>query len=80
ITTLRSGVVAQTVDAQQNVRVTWTSATPVAGPVQLVRLVCRVNQRNVGNQVVFTLNQLLTGDLTDVTAVTSIFNPVVIVP
>jgi hypothetical protein len=80
ITALRTGVVAQTVDAQQNVRVTWTSATPVAGPVQLVRLSCRVNQRNVGNQVIFTLNQLLAGDLTDLTGATSVFNPVVIVP
>lgn len=80
IAPLRSGVVAQTVDAQQNVRVTWISATPVTGPVQLVRLVCRVNQRNVGNQLVFTLNQLLAGDLSDVTAAASIFQPVVIVP
>jgi hypothetical protein len=34
----------------------------------------------VGNQLVFTLNQLLAGDLSDVTAAASIFQPVVIVP
>jgi len=79
ITPLRAGVVAQIVDAQENVRVTWTSATPVSGVVSLIRLTCRVNQRGVGNQVVFTLNQLLAGDLTDVTGATSVFNPVVIV-
>lgn len=76
---LRTGVVRQTVDAQENVRVNWISTTPVSGTVQLIRIVCRVNQRNVGNQLVITLNQLLAGDLTDLTANTSVFNPVVIV-
>jgi hypothetical protein len=77
---LRSDVVAQQVDGQQNMRVTWAATTPVGGRVALFRLICRVNQRNVGNQVVLTLNQLLTADLTDVTAQTSVFNPVVIIP
>jgi hypothetical protein len=79
ITPLRAGVASQIVDAQENVRVTWVSATPVSGPVALVRLSCLVNQRGVGNQVVFTLNQLLAGDLTDITSAVSVFNPVVIV-
>lgn len=79
-TTLRTGVVATLTDGQENVRVTWTSATPVAGAVALIQLNCRVNQRGVGNQVLFTLNQLLAGDLTDVTNATSVFHPVVIVP
>jgi hypothetical protein len=43
-------------------------------------LQARVNQRSQGNQLVITLNQLLRGDLTDVTAATSIFNPSVIIP
>ena len=59
---------------------TWASATPVSGPVQLVRIRAQVNQRGQGNQVVITLNQLLQGDLTDITSITSIFNPVVIIP
>jgi hypothetical protein len=33
----------------------------------------------VGNQLVFTLNQLLDGTLNDLTSVTSVFNPVVII-
>jgi uncharacterized protein YjdB len=78
-TTLRTGVQVQQVDGQQNLRLTWASATPVQGTVQLLRLQCRVNQRNVGNQVVFTLNQLLDGTLNDLTSVTSVFNPVVII-
>jgi hypothetical protein len=77
---LRTGVVAAVTDGQENVRVTWTSATPVAGAVALIRLTCRVNQRGVGNHLLFTLNQLLAGDLTDVTNTTSVFHPVVIVP
>jgi len=79
VTALRPGVVTQIIDAQENVRVTWTSATPVSGAVSLIRLFCRVNQRGVGNQLVFTLNQLLAGDLTDLTGATSVYNPVVIV-
>lgn len=77
---LRNDVVVQQVDAQQSLRVTWASATPVSGPVQLVRIRAQVNQRGQGNQVVITLNQLLQGDLTDITSITSIFNPVVIIP
>jgi len=77
---LSPGVVTQQVDAAQSLRVTWTSSTPVRGPVQLVRLLCRVNQRNQANQVVITLNQLLQGDLTDITASTSVFNPIVVIP
>lgn len=78
---LRQGVTVQQVDGgQQNLRVTWASTTPVTGSVQLLRLGCVVNQRNVGNQVVLTLNQLLAGDLTDLTQATSVFNPVVIIP
>lgn len=80
IETLRNGVNAQFVDNQDVVRLTWVSATPVAGPVQLLRVRGRVLRRNQGNQVVITLNQLLRGDLTDVTASTSVFNPVVIIP
>lgn len=78
-TSLRPGVQVQQVDGQQNLRLTWASATPVLGTVQLLRLQCRVNQRNVGNQLVFTLNQLLDGTLNDLTSVTSVFNPVVII-
>ncbi len=77
---LRAGVVIGSIDRQDNARVTWASTTPVSGAVQLVRLVCRVNQRNVGNQMVITLNQLLTSDLTDIASLASIFQPVVIVP
>ena len=77
---LRNDVLVQQVDVQQSLRVTWASATPVTGPVQLVRIRAQVNQRNQGNQVVITLNQLLQGDLTDITNITSIFNPVVIIP
>jgi len=79
-TALRNDVLVQQVDVQQSLRVTWASATPVTGPVQLVRLRAQVNQRNQGNQVVITLNQLLQGDLTDIKDITSIFNPVVIIP
>ncbi len=79
-TALRNDVVVQQVDVQQSLRVTWASATPVTGPVQLVRIRAQVNQRNQGNQVVITLNQLLQGDLTDIKDITSIFNPVVIIP
>ena len=77
---LRTGVEASQVDAQETLRVTWTSATPVNGPVQLIRLSCRVYTRRAGNQLVIRLNQLLQGDLTDVTASTSVFNPIVIIP
>ncbi len=77
---LRNDVVVQQVDVQQSIRVTWASATPVNGPVQLVRIRAQVNQRGQGNQVMITLNQLLQGDLTDITNITSIFNPVVIIP
>lgn len=79
-TSLRSGVTFTQPDGRQVVRVAWATTTPVSGPVQLLRLNCRVNQRGVGNQVVITLNQLLTGDLTDVTTLASVFNPVIIVP
>jgi hypothetical protein len=79
-TLLRPGMFTQQVDLAQSLRVTWASTTPVTGPVQLIRLQARVNQRNQGNQLVITLNQLLRGDLTDVTAATSIFNPSVIIP
>ena len=79
-TALRNDVVVQQVDAQQSLRVTWASATPVTGPVQLLRIRAQVNQRGQGNQVVITLNQLLQGDLTDITSITSIFNPMVIIP
>ena len=79
-TRLRSGVEAQQVDAQETVRVTWTSATPVSGPIELIRLSCRVYTRRAGNQLVIRLNQLLRGDLTDVTAGTSVYNPIVIIP
>ncbi|MFN7458008.1 MAG: Ig-like domain-containing protein [Gemmatimonas sp.] len=79
-TLLRPGMFTQQVDLAQSLRVTWASATPVTGPVQLIRLQARVNQRSQGNQLVITLNQLLRGDLTDVTAATSIFNPSVIIP
>ncbi len=78
--TLRPGVVTGSVERQENVRVTWATTTPVAGPVTLLRLICRVNQRGVGNQVILTLNQLLAGDLTNVTAAASVFNPIVIIP
>lgn len=77
---LRPDVVSQQVDAAQSLRVTWASATPVSGPVQLIRLRAQVNQRGQWNQVLITLNQLLKGDLTDVTAQTSIFNPIVVIP
>ena len=77
---LSPGVLTREIDAAQSLRVTWASTTPVRGPVQLVRLLCRVNQRNQANQVVITLNQLLQGDLTDITASTSVFNPVVVIP
>ncbi len=80
VTTLSPGVVTGQVDRQENVRVTWATATPVAGAVPLVRLLCRVNQRNIGNQLILTLNQLLAGDLTSLTATTSVFNPIVIIP
>lgn len=79
-TTLRPGVTITQPDGRQVLRMTWVTTTPVSGPVTLFRLNCRVNQRGVGNQVVITLNQLLAGDLTDVTAQASVFNPVVIVP
>jgi hypothetical protein len=79
-TLLRPGMFTQQVDLAQSLRVTWASTTPVTGPVQLIRLQARVNQRSQGNQLVITLNQLLRGDLTDVTAATSIFNPSVIIP
>ena len=80
ISTLSPGVVTGLVERQENVRVTWVTTTPVTGSVPLLRLLCRVNQRNVGNQLVLTLNQLLAGDLTDLTAAVSVFNPIVIVP
>ena len=80
ITTLSPGVVTGQVERQENVRVTWATTTPVSGAVPLVRLLCRVNQRNIGNQLVLTLNQLLAGDLTVLTASTSVFNPIVIIP
>lgn len=79
-TALRSGVTFTQPDGRQVVRIAWASTTPASGPVQLLRLNCRVNQRGVGNQVIITLKQLLTGDLTDVTALASVFNPVIIVP
>lgn len=77
---LRPDVVSQQVDAAQSLRVTWASATPVSGPVSLIRLRAQVNQRGQWNQVLITLNQLLRGDLTDVTAETSVFNPIVVIP
>jgi hypothetical protein len=77
---LRSGVQVQQVDAQQNLRINWATVTPVQGTVQLIRLQCRVNQRGVGNQMVITLNQLLDGALTDLSSLTSVFNPIVIIP
>ena len=80
ITVLSPGVVTGRVERQENVRVTWATTTPVSGAVPLVRLLCRVNQRNIGNQLVLTLNQLLAGDLTVLTASTSVFNPIVIIP
>ena len=79
-TVLRPDVVTQQVDGAQSLRLTWASATPVAGPIALVRLRCQVNQRNQWNQVLITLNQLLAGDLTDITNATSVFNPVVVIP
>ncbi|AMW04173.1 Ig-like domain-containing protein [Gemmatimonas phototrophica] len=78
--TLAANVQTQFVDAQQSLRLTWASTAPVSGAVQLIRLRCTVNQRGQGNQVVITLNQLLQGDLSDITAVTSVFNPVVVIP
>jgi hypothetical protein len=78
--TANSNVQTQQVDVQQSLRVIWTSPTPQSGRIPLIRLFCRVNQRGQGNQVVITLNQLLQGDLTDITAATSVFNPVVIIP
>ncbi len=77
---LRSGVQVQQVDGQQNLRINWATVTPVSGTVQLIRLQCRVNQRGVGNQLVITLNQLLDGTLTDLSSLTSVFNPIVIIP
>ena len=77
---LRSGVQVQQVDGQQNLRINWATVTPVQGTVQLLRLQCRVNQRGVGNQLVITLNQLLDGTLTDLSSLTSVFNPIVIIP
>ena len=77
---LRSGVVIQRSDNKDILRVTWASATPVAGPVQLFRFSARVLRRNQGNQVVITLNQLLRGDLTDVTGAASVYNPFIIIP
>jgi hypothetical protein len=77
---LRSGVQVQQVDGQQNLRINWATNTPVQGTVQLIRLQCRVNQRGVGNQLVITLNQLLDGTLTDLSSLTSVFNPIVIIP
>lgn len=80
VVALRPGVVTGSVERQENVRVTWATTTPVSGEVPLLRLICRVNQRNVGNQLILTLNQLLAGDLTNLTATTTVFNPIVIVP
>lgn len=80
VSALATGVVTGQIDRQDNVRVTWVTTTPVSGAVALIRLVCRVNQRNVGNQLVITLNQLLAGDLTDLKPTTSIYNPIVIIP
>lgn len=80
ITPMRPGVVASVVDLQENVAISWASTTPVSGVVTLVRLQCRVNQRGVANQLVLTMRQLIAGDLTDLTALVSIFNPVVIIP
>lgn len=79
-TVLRPDVVTQQVDVAQSLRVTWASVTPVAGPVQLLRLRAQVAQRGQWNQIVFTLNQLLQGDLTNITAATSVFNPIVVIP
>ncbi|WP_461413180.1 Ig-like domain-containing protein [Gemmatimonas sp.] len=76
----RNDVVTQQVDGAQSLRLTWASATPVAGPVTLIRLRCQVNQRGQWNQVLITLNQLLQGDLTDLTSSTSVFNPLVVIP
>jgi hypothetical protein len=76
----RSDVVTQQVDGAQSLRVTWASATPVTGAVTLIRLRCQVNRRGEWNQVLITLNQLLQGDLTDITAQTSVFNPIVVIP
>lgn len=78
--TLSTGVQASVSDFNQNIRLTWASATPVSGRVPLVRLRCTVNSRNVANQVVITVNQLLQGDLTDITSATSVYNPLVIIP
>ena len=77
---LRSGVVIQRNDNKDILRVTWASATPVAGPVQLFRFSGRVLRRNRGNEIVITLNQLLRGDMTDVTGSASVYNPFLIIP
>ena len=81
VTPLRSGVVFSfSADATEVARVTWASTTPATGTIALVRLNCRVAMRNVTNQVLFTLNQLIASDLTDLTATASTFNPLVIIP
>jgi hypothetical protein len=77
---LRAGVVASFVDGQETLGITWASTTPVTGTVTLVRLICRVNQRGVANQVLLTMRQLVASDLSDLTALVSVFNPVVIIP
>lgn len=79
-TTLSTGVQTAFIDFQDAIRVTWAPTAPVSGRVGIVRLRCRVNRRNTGNQMVITLNQLLQGDLTDITSAASVFNPVVIIP
>lgn len=76
--TLQPSVTYSVPESRQNVRVTWASTTPASGAVPLIRLICVVNQRGIGNQVLLTLNQLLTGDLTDVTSLASVFNPILI--
>jgi len=79
-TTLSAGVQAAQADFQDALRVTWAPTAPVSGRVGIVRLRCRVNRRNAGNEMAITLNQLLQGDLTDITSAASVFNPVVIIP
>ncbi|MBM4192770.1 MAG: hypothetical protein FJ202_00120 [Gemmatimonadetes bacterium] len=61
-------------------RVTWAGSTPASGVIPLVILRCRVNQRGVGNQIVLTVNQLVSATLADLTAAVSVMNPVVIIP
>ncbi len=78
-TALRPEVVVVRDQLQEVIRLSWTTGTPVTGTVALVRLNCRVNLRNVANQMLITANQLVTSDLADVTATASVLNPVVII-